>query len=154
MNKKQIKSALHNYHWMIQTIVLKRRELRSEAGDHITPLYGIEASLPKGKGKPSDPIYFEILRRERENDNIQRLLKKVKFIQEHVHVITDEKEITVMNRILDGMSLRKIAYELGIPFTNVRRIRDNIVEKIYQSGSNGSNGANGANQTKLQKVSS
>jgi len=139
MNKKEIKSVLHSYHWMIQTIKYKRSELKDDAGERLTAQYGIEATLPKPQGTNTDPIYYEMLRREDEWETVGKLKSKVVFIQERLNCITDEKEKTVLNRILDGMSLRRISHELGIPFTNVRRIRDEIVDKIYECGSNGSN---------------
>lgn len=152
MDKKQIKSALHNYHWMIQIIKLKKQELDQDAGERITSQYGVQASLPKPQGNNTDPVYFEVLRRDKEWKTIEKIEKKVRFIQQRMGVITDEKELTVLNRILDGWSLRHISHKLGIPLTNVRRIRDNIVAKMH--GTSGSFGANGADQSHLPEEKS
>ena len=155
MDKKQIKSALHNYHWMIQVIKLKKQELEQVAGNHVVAQYGVQASLPKPQGNPADPVYFEVLRRDKERKTIEKLEKKVRFIQERMHVITDEKELTVLNRILDGWSLRYISHQFGIPLTNVRRIRDDIVHKMLSaSGASGAFGANGADQPDLHQKKS
>lgn len=132
MDKKQIKSALHNYHWMIQTIALKRKEMFHDAGDNITAMYGIEATMPKPQGNQSDPIFQEYLRREGEWKDIEKLKRKVMSIQERTVCIRDEKERAVLNRIMDGMSLREISRQLGLSHTHVRHIRDSIVNHMHE----------------------
>lgn len=132
MDKRKIKSALHNYHWMVKTIVLKRKEMSKEAGDNITAKYGIQASLPKPQGNNSDPVYFEYLRREEEWKDVEKLSKTVRFIQSRVYHLQDEKEKTILNRILDGMSLRAISRELGMSHTHVRSVRDSIIDKFHE----------------------
>jgi len=132
VDKKEIKSALHNYHWMIQTIALKRKEMFNDIGDNITAMYGIEATMPKPQGDQSDPIFQEYLRRENEWKDIEKLKRKVMSIQERTVCIKDEKERVVLNRIMDGMSLRKISRQLGLSHTHVRHIRDSIVNRMYE----------------------
>ena len=152
MDKKQIKKDLHNYHWMIQMLKLKKQEMDQDAGERITSQYGLQASMPKPKGNNTDPVYFEVIRRDKEWRTIEKIEQKVRFIQQRMSAITDEKELTVLNRILDGWSLRYISHKLGIPLTNVRRIRDDIVSKMYDAG--GSFGANGADQSHLPEEKS
>lgn len=130
LNKKEIKDMLHSYHWMIQTIALKRSEL-DDVGEGVTAKYGIEASLPKPKGTTSDPLYFEVLRREKKHDSIRKLEEKVLFIQQSSAKITDEKQRMVLDKILDGRSMRAISRFTKIPLSNVARIRDEIVNIMY-----------------------
>src|SRR5690554_3326478 len=101
LKKSEISVILYNYHWMIQTIALKRSEL-GDAGERITAQYGIKASLPKPKGVHSDPIYFEVERRQKVHDNLRKIENKVMFIQENMHVIKNESEKIVLNKLLDG----------------------------------------------------
>lgn len=129
-SKKEIKDMLHNYQWMIQTIALKRSELE-DAGQSVTTQYGIEASLPKPKGTTSDPLYFEVLRREKKHDSIRKLEEKVLFIQKYSKAIKDEKQRMVLDKILDGRSMRSISRFTNIPLSNVARIRDEIISLMH-----------------------
>lgn len=131
--EKEIKYILHNYHWMIQTIALKRNELAQEAGERIVAQYGIEAAMPKAQGNNSDPIYNEVVRRQKAHSSVSKLEEKVRFIQEHMHVITDEKEQIVLHKLLDGYSLRAISRITGNSFSKVRTSKDNIARQLYEA---------------------
>ena len=132
MEKKDIAKWLRDYHWMINRIVQKRKEMDMVKESTIAQ-YGIESILPKGKGNPSDPVYFEVMRRERKWRDVNSLEKKVLFVQKHIGVITDDKEKAVLNCILDGMSLRAISRHMELSLYGVREIRNSIVDQIYRN---------------------
>lgn len=132
MKEKEIKYILHNYHWMIQTIALKRNEL-SDAGERLVAQYGIDAAMPKASGGNSDPIFHEVIRRQKAHSSIIKIEKQVRFIQKHMDAITDEKERLVLNKLLDGHSLRGIARNTGMTFSAVRTHKDNIAKKLHKS---------------------
>lgn len=135
IKEKEIKYILHNYHWMIQTIALKRSEL-NDAGEGITAQYGLISAMPKPKGNNSDPIYNEVIRRQKAYASVVKLEEKVRFIQKHMHVITDEKEQIVLHKLLDGHSLRAISRITGNSFSTVRTCKDNIAKKLYEAQKN------------------
>lgn len=130
MDRNDIKQLLHNYSWMVETIILKRNE-NNNIGQKVTTSYGIEAALPKGKGSTSDPIYFEVIRREQKTASIKELEAKVMLVQKAMDLISDVRERTILNMILDGRSLRSISRSTRIPLSNVARLRDNIVDTLY-----------------------
>lgn len=132
MEKKEIEQALRDYHWMVRLLVAKRQEMDDDIGINLTARFGIDASLPKPQGNPTDPVYFEYLRRAEEWKEVEKIERKVRFIQTRVGCIKDEKEKVVLNMILDGKSLRDIAKKLGMSHTNVRAIRDSIVDQFYR----------------------
>lgn len=75
MNKKEIENILKDYHWMINSIKELRKSLQS-AGEGLTAQYGVEATLPKPQGITGDPIYRELIRREKRHVVINKYKKK------------------------------------------------------------------------------
>ncbi|SDI18778.1 hypothetical protein SAMN05192534_12438 [Alteribacillus persepolensis] len=121
--------------------------MRQDIGDNITAMYGLEAAMPKPQGNQSDPILQEYLRREDEWQDIEKLKKKVVFVQERISCIHNDKERAVLNRILDGMSLRAVSRQMGLSHTHVRNIRDSIVSQFTEFPKS----ANFPKQTGLKK---
>ena len=157
MDKKEIEQLLRDYHWMIRVLINKAKEMDDDIGQNLTAKYGIDAFLPKGKGRPSDPVYFEFIRRYIEwQEDVGDIEQKVLFIQELIGCITDKKEKVVLNMILDGDSLRDISKKLGMSLTTVRAVRDSIVDKLYKKSksANGAKSANCANSSMLKKEKS
>jgi DNA-directed RNA polymerase specialized sigma subunit len=141
MNKKEIASILRDYHWMINEIQRQRKMLSDEVNGNFTAQYGIESSLPKGKGQNGDPIFREVIRREKKSRWIEKLEKKVMFIQEHMDCITNEREKAVLECLLDGMSMIAISKHMGLSVRHVQRIKNSIVDKMSEmSGLSGMSG--------------
>ncbi|WP_342399604.1 LuxR C-terminal-related transcriptional regulator [Weizmannia sp. FSL W8-0676] len=139
MNKKEIASILRDYHWMINEIQRQRKMLSDEVNGNFTAQYGIEASLPKGQN--GDPIFREVIRREKKSRWIEKLEKKVMFIQEHMDCITNEREKVVLECLLDGMSMIAISKHMGLSVRHVQRIKNSIVDKMSEmSGLSGMSG--------------
>ncbi|WP_077616757.1 LuxR C-terminal-related transcriptional regulator [Caenibacillus caldisaponilyticus] len=140
MNKKQIADTLRDYKWMINEIQ-RQRKMLEEAGDGLTAQYGVEGSLPKPKGAPSDPVYREYLRREKKTKWVERLEQKVLFIQEYSKAITNEREKAVLECMLDGMSMIAISRHMGLSERHIFRIRDSIVDQMAEmAGMSGMSG--------------
>src|SRR5690606_18718665 len=143
---KEIEGILKDYHWMINSIKIMRKSLEW-AGEGLTAQYGLEAALPKPKGKTSDPIYSEVIRRSKRWQKIKEYEEKVKFIQERIHVINDEREAEVLHWLLEGKSYRWIGQHMGLSFSHIKRIRDSIIEQLVTNETNGTNDTNGTNGT-------
>lgn len=129
IDKKQIETWIRDYSWMVREIV-RLRQILEDAGENLTQQYGIESSMPKPKGKVNDPIYMEVTRRVRQWKRVERLEWKVRFVQEQMERITDERERTVLDCILDGMSISETARHVGVSPRHIQRIKENIVEKM------------------------
>lgn len=129
IDKKQIETWIRDYRWMVREIV-RLRQILEDAGENLTQQYGVESSMPKPKGKVNDPIYMEAMRRERQWKRVERLEWKVGFVQEQMERITDERERTVLDCILDGMSIAETARHVGVSPRHIQRIKENIVEKM------------------------
>lgn len=132
MNKKEIHDAIFNYHWMIRLLINKRDEMTGSSNSLVAK-YGVEAATTGVKENVSDPIFQEFLRIERYEKNTERIRRKVTMIQKHSKSITNLKEQLILDKLLDGKSMREIASELDMSLGAVNRKKNIIVNKIYQS---------------------
>ncbi|MES1046323.1 DNA-binding response regulator [Bacillus sp. Gen3] len=146
MNRKEIENILKDYHWMINSIKELRKSLQS-AGEGLIAQYGVEATLPKPQGVTGDPIYRELIRREKRHAVINKYKAKISVIQDRLHLIKDDRELEVLHWLLEGKSYRWIGMHMGLSFSHIKRIRDSIVDKLADE----TNGTNGTKETELQK---
>lgn len=145
MNKKEIENALKNYHWMINSIKIMRESIDAEISSK-TAIYGLEATLPKPQGVPSDPVFADVVRRAKYWKKIKKYETEVKYIQNRMHRITDDRESEVLYWLLEGKSYRWIGNHMGLSYSHIKRIRDSIVDQLYD-GPNDTNGTDGTNDT-------
>ncbi|MGE8207822.1 helix-turn-helix transcriptional regulator [Heyndrickxia sp. NPDC080065] len=101
-----------------------------DAGEGLTAQYGIEATLPKPQGVTSDPVYKETVRREKRYKKIAQYEEKVQVIQDHMYLISNERESEVLYWLLEGKSYRWIALHMGLSHSHIRRLRENIVDQL------------------------
>nr|WP_197214721.1 LuxR C-terminal-related transcriptional regulator [Cytobacillus firmus] len=144
---KQIESILKDYHWRMKSIKVLRDSVK-DVGKELTSQYGDAAGMPKAQGTTSDPVYREIVRRERRYSIIRKYEAKVSVIQDRMHVITDEREGEVLHWLLEGKSYRCIAMHMGLSHTQIGRIIESIIKKISK---NVPNGTDDTNDTELLK---
>lgn len=131
VNKKEIAKILRDYHWMINEIA-RQRKMMLEVNQSITGQYGLEGSLPHGKNGKSDPVAQEAIRREKKSKWIEKLERQVLYIQERIHLVTDEREKAVLECLLDGMSIIAISRHMGLSERHIFRIRNTIVTQMSE----------------------
>ncbi|PKG30864.1 helix-turn-helix transcriptional regulator [Cytobacillus horneckiae] len=141
---KQIKSILKDYHWMMNSIMILRDSMK-DAGEGLTAQYGDESSMPKAQGTTSDPVYKETVRRMKRYKKIAQYEDKVKFIQNLIPAIDNDREGEVLHWLLEGKSYRWIAKHMGLSHTQIVRIKDSIVERMEKE----TTGTNGTKDSKL-----
>ncbi|WP_279401631.1 helix-turn-helix transcriptional regulator [Piscibacillus salipiscarius] len=130
--QKQIESALRDYNWMLNEIK-RQRDLLQVVGGNVVAQSGIESTMPKPKGNTSDPVAKEVIRRDKKSKWVQKLERKVLFIQNNIHVIQDPREKAVLECMLDGLSMSAIGHHMGLSRRHIYNIKDSIVEKISQN---------------------
>lgn len=143
-SKQQIETILKDYHWMMNSIKNLRYSM-TDAGEVLIAQYGDSAGMPKSQGFISDPVYREIVRREKRYTIIQKYEAKISVIQDRMHLITDEREGEILHWLLEGKSYRWIAMHMGLSHTHIGRIKNSIVKKMSEYV------PNGTNETKLIK---
>jgi ATP/maltotriose-dependent transcriptional regulator MalT len=129
--KREIEDALKNYAWMIHSIRMLHDDSMVSGG--LTAQYGDEAGQPKAQGITGDPIYREVLRREKRHKMIEVYKRKVSIVQDRLHLITEDREKEVLHWLLEGKSFRWIGQHMGLSHVHIHRIKNKIVEKMGQS---------------------
>lgn len=129
MTKHEIEQTLRDYHWMIREIE-RLRELLGDAGERVVRNYEL-LDMPKPQGGRSDPVALEASRRERHWKKLRAYERKVMYVQERLDIIQDERERTVLDCMLDGMSMRAIAHHMGLSRRHVRNMIDHIVDQFF-----------------------
>lgn len=128
MNKKQIHEAIKDYPWMIKLLMTKREQ--SSKG--LVAQYGIESVMPKAQGGTTDPIYQEMLRIEKYDENIKGIRHKVMFVQRYSQFVTNIRNRMILDLLLDGLPFREVALELDMSISGVKHRKDDIVEQMAQ----------------------
>ncbi|WP_137744850.1 helix-turn-helix transcriptional regulator [Robertmurraya siralis] len=146
--QKEIEDVLKDYHWMMNSIKVLRKSM-NDAGEGLTTRFE-DADMPKAKGTTSDPVYREVVRREKRWKIVENYERKISLIQDRLHLIKDDREIEVLHWLLDGKSYRWIGNHMGLSFSHIKRIRDSIVVQLAKE----TNGTNGTKDTKLIKQKS
>ncbi len=123
------------YHWMIKEIERLKRDLdkvtiTAPEGSALVAQYGIEATLPKGKGKKVAYLSVSEERYEKKLQRMKHLEEKVRRIQEAADKITCEKERAVIECILDGERMNFIARHVGISRQYLNEIRRKLIKKM------------------------
>jgi len=139
VKKYMLDQWLKDYHWMVEQIRMGKtyNELIKDNGYEGAKVaaYGIEATLPKASGGTSDPVGYEATRRSQ--FYIERVLRyewKVREIQRRASNVTGEREIFILNCIMDGFSMRKIGQTMGLSETTIRRLKENVLEMMSEEG--------------------
>ncbi len=123
-------SMITDYHWMVNAIKEMRAEMVIGAK---TAQYGIEATLPKAVGGVGDPIMQEAIRRSKNIKRVAEYEKKLLEVQMLLDRVTGDRELQVLNWMLDGRSKRWIAQNMGLSHTHIQNIKDSIVKQMIES---------------------
>ena len=120
-------SMITDYHWMVNAIKEMRAEMVIGAK---TAQYGIEATLPKAAGGVGDPIMQEAIRRSRNIKRVTEYEQKLLEVQNLIERVAGDREVQVLNWMLDGKSQRWIGQHMALSATSIKRIKDNIVKQM------------------------
>lgn len=127
LTQDKLDSMITDYHWMVNAIKEMRAEMVVGAK---TAQYGIEATLPKAVGGVSDPIMQEAIRRSKNIKRVTEYENKLLEVQNLLEKVTGDREVQVLNWMLDGKSQRWIAAKMGLSHTHIQNIKDSIVAQM------------------------
>ncbi|AVK96705.1 hypothetical protein FCT18_21030 [Lysinibacillus sphaericus] len=137
VTKEDLLQWIKNYHWMVATIEEARKPVakvdnNSYIGAKIA-MYGIEATLPKAIGGTSDPVFTEVQRRVYSlNYRIMEYEQKIAEVQMRIPLVTGDREIEVLHRLLDGESMRAVGRHMKLSSTTIFRVRNNILKQMLK----------------------
>lgn len=120
---------LRDYHWKKREVDRLTLEL-SHIGSNTVAQSGPESSLPKPKGITSDPVQKEVIRRDPRWKSLNRHIPTVKRIENGMKRITDDKELTILEMILEGKRKKEIAKRLGISRQTYNELQNKIIQTL------------------------
>ncbi|XRD23476.1 hypothetical protein AABM34_13065 [Lysinibacillus fusiformis] len=137
VTRENLLQWIQDYSWMIETIEEARQPVaKTDNNSYIgakTATYGIEATLPKGSGCTSDPVFIEIYRRVYlMNNRIREYEYKVAGLQKRIPFVHGDREIEVLHRLLNGNSMRAIGKHMKLSSTTIIRTRESIVTQMMR----------------------
>jgi len=92
------------------------------------------AALPKASGGKSDPVYIEVQRIVYAlKYGIKEYEQKIAEVQKRIPLITGDREVEVLHRLLDGYSMRAIGKHMRLSNTTILRVRNSIVVQMLNS---------------------
>lgn len=127
----EIENALRDYNWMTKEVTRLTEELKG-VNAKLTAQYGIEATMPKSDGV-SNPTETEYISKERKQKTLDKFKKKIEFIGTHSSCIEDDRQLTVLNCMLDGMSIVSISQHMGFSERKIYTIKDEIVRNMKEN---------------------
>lgn len=129
MNKETLQETIRNYCWIISEIERLEQELQ-EYEFSGTAQYGEEAAMPKAVGHISNPVAGEAIRRQAKSKRRIRMEEKVMYIQNRLHVITDDRKRALLDCLLDGLTLTETAKHLCISRQKAWQLQTEIVDEL------------------------
>lgn len=137
MNKKQIENLIYDYHWMRKEVDRLERALYGSP----VPMrswgvaqYGIEATLPHGSsGKSRSELEQMDLREERLYKRLTHYREKVIAIEKMADMVKSDRQLIIMDCMMEGMSYRAIAAHLGINREKVRELKNKMLCHFCQN---------------------
>jgi cystathionine beta-lyase family protein involved in aluminum resistance len=123
---EEIENAIRNYHWLIKEIA----RLKGELGMIGNPLMNKNEPGQQKHGRPTNPTLNEVIRRETRLETLKKFQEKVEYVEKNTLVIVDDREMTVLNCLLDGMNISNISRHMGYSKRTIYSIKEEIVEKV------------------------
>ena len=93
---------------------------------------GITDELCGAQGETSDPVFREVVRRSKHLQKVVGYEKKLRVIQERIHVVEGVREVEVLHWILEGKGYSWIARQMSLSERHIRRLKDSIVIKMSE----------------------
>lgn len=93
--RDEVREMIHSYKWM-QNIV--ESQIYDNDSTSIAQ-YGIEATMPKGKGDTGDKVFVKVMNRNRQHRRNIKLVEKISFIDKYEDCIIDERNYHMLQML-------------------------------------------------------
>lgn len=122
----EVKQLITDYHWMRRLIDHQVYEYDSTSIGQ----YGIESAMPKAQGGTGDKVLVRVIKNDKDRRKTQELIEKVAFIDDHEHLITNDKNYHILQLLKQGEKINTIAMLMKVDRKEVYRKLD-IIVSIY-----------------------
>lgn len=124
----EVKQLITDYHWMRRLIDHQVYEYDSTSIGQ----YGIESAMPKAQGGTGDKVLVRVIKNDKDRRKTQELIEKVAFIDDHEHLITNDKNYHILQLLKQGESITGIEVLMRISRKNVYT-RINEIVGVYMT---------------------
>ena len=131
-SKNDIRQIIQDYHWLVRLIDSKVYECDSTSIGQ----YGIESAMPRAKGTTGDKVLVRVLRNEKDRKKTENMISRTSVIDNHEHLIENEKTYHILQLMKQGESNRRIKILLKIGHTNLTKRIEDIVNILYEAQDN------------------
>ena len=129
---KDIELALRDYHLMIKEVARLANELNTIEG-----ITGTGTSVSRGRtGDIYNPVLNEVIRRDEKNEILDKFNSKIEFINKYSTCINNDRELIVLNCLLDGLNINMISQHMGYSKRTIYMIKESLVQKIKEFAEN------------------
>lgn len=111
----EVKQLITDYHWMRRLIDHQVYEYDSTSIGQ----YGIESAMPKAQGGTGNKVLVRVIKNDKDRRKTQELIEKVAFIDDHEHLITNDKNYHILQLLKQGESITGIEVLMRISRKNV-----------------------------------
>lgn len=125
---KDIELALRDYHLMVREVARLEKELNTVEGITAT-------GIGDTRGRTGDiynPVLNEVIRRDEKNEILDKFNGKIDFINKYATCITNDRELIVLNCLLDGLNINMISQHMGYSKRTIYMIKESLVQKIKE----------------------
>jgi DNA-directed RNA polymerase specialized sigma subunit len=93
----------------------------------------MDCYVPSDKTAVQSANVFETEAARRSMSRIDRLWHRFRFVNERIDLLTDERERTVIDCMIDGMTLDEIGRHIGVTRSHVHRIKESALKQLHDS---------------------
>lgn len=133
---EQIDTLLRNYHWMRKEVDHLQQQLEGSSSPMHSwgvAQYGDEASMPKGSpGKSQAELKSMDIREQRLYERLKRYEGNVYALEMAGDLLEEEKQKVIYDCLLERMSYRSIAENVGITRNQAKEAKKAILTTLSQ----------------------
>lgn len=136
VDKHQLNDLIYNYHWQIKEVDRLNRILNDIGGPKgaTTTKYGEESAQPKPNTSLKSKYEIDDMsrREKRLYDRYMRFKSNVEFVESLADYLSNEKQIIILDCMMEGMSLRSISAHLGMSRYKAGALKDKMFDHLCQ----------------------
>ncbi|MGF9822578.1 hypothetical protein ABE430_20320 [Brevibacillus agri] len=133
---QKVEEEIKGYRWMVKEVERLRKEIDKAIISNpaiqakLVATYGEAAGMPSGKGLRLSTLTTTEERYEKQVERMKSLENKVRQINIFAISLGDSKHRTVLECMMDGMRMNRIALHVGVSRQRLNEIKREIVNRL------------------------
>lgn len=135
---QKVEEEIKDYYWMVKEVERLRTEIDKAFAtipaiqQKLVATYGDAAGMPSGKGLRLSTLTIPEERYEKQIERLKNMENKVRQINDFATSLGDGKYRTVLECMMDGMQMNRIARHVGVSRQRLNEIKRDIVNRLAQ----------------------